>query len=142
MAADAIVIARAAIDSIARHGVETYPNECCGALVERDGQVVEAWPLENTTSEGARRRFLVSPSEYLAAERRAAEIGGTLAGFYHSHPDHPARPSQHDLEHAWPNLWYVIVSITEGVAGAMTGWRLRDDRASFEQKDLKWPLAS
>lgn len=142
MAADALVIARAAIDAIARHGVETYPNECCGALVERDGQVVEAWPLENTTSEGARRRFLVSPREYLAAERRAAEIGGTLVGFYHSHPDHPARPSQHDLEHAWPNLWYVIVSISEGVAGPMTCWRLREDRTSFEQKDLKWPLAS
>jgi proteasome lid subunit RPN8/RPN11 len=142
MAADALVIARAAIDAIARHGVETYPNECCGALVERDGQIVEAWPLENTTSEGARRRFLVSPREYLAAERRAVEIGGALAGFYHSHPDHPARPSQHDLEHAWPNLWYVILSVGEGVAGAMTCWRLHDDRASFEQKDLKWPLAS
>jgi proteasome lid subunit RPN8/RPN11 len=142
MAADAVVIACAAIDAIARHGVETYPHECCGALVERDGQIVEAWPLDNTTSEGARRRFLVSPSDYLAAERRASALGGTLVGFYHSHPDHPARPSQHDLEHAWPNFWYVIVSVTEGVAGAMTCWRLRDDRAAFEQKDLTWPLAS
>jgi proteasome lid subunit RPN8/RPN11 len=139
---EAVSLSRDTLDAIARHGVATYPHECCGALIERDGQIVEAWPLDNTTSEGARRRFLVSPRDYLAAERRAGEIGGTLAGFYHSHPDHPARPSQHDLEHAWPNLWYVIVSVEDGVAGAMTVWRLRADRAAFEQKDLTWPLAS
>ena len=142
MTPDAVQITRAAIDAIAAHGVDTYPHECCGALIEREGRIVEAWPLENTTLEGPRRRFLVSPKDYLAAEARARRAGGTLAGFYHSHPDHPARPSQHDLEHAWPNLAYVIVSVTEGVAGAMTCWRLRDDRSSFEQKDLKWPIAS
>jgi proteasome lid subunit RPN8/RPN11 len=139
---EAVQITRGTIDAIARHGVETYPHECCGALIECEGQIVEAWPLANTTSEGARRRFLVSPKDYLAAERRATEAGGTLAGFYHSHPDHPARPSQHDLQHAWPNLWYLIVSVADGVAGELTCWRLRDDRISFEQKDLKWPLAS
>lgn len=142
MSADVVYITRAVADAIARHGSETYPHECCGALIERDGRIVEAWPLDNTTKEGARRRFLVAPSDYLAAEARAKETGATLAGFYHSHPDHPAKPSQHDLDHAWPNLAYVIVSVMEGVAGAMTCWRLRDDRASFEQKDLQWPLAS
>lgn len=139
---DAVEITSAVVDAIGRHGVEAYPYECCGALIQREGRIVEAWPLDNTTTEGPRRRFLVAPSDYLAAEAHASALGGTLAGFYHSHPDHPARPSQHDLDHAWPNLAYVIVSVADGVPGAMTCWRLRDDRSSFEQKDLKWPIAS
>lgn len=142
MIAEAIQTTQSVVDVIARHGAETYPHECCGALIEIDGEIVAAWPLPNTTAEGARRRFLVSPSDYRAAEGRADAIGGTLAGFYHSHPDHPARPSQHDLDHAWPNLNYVIISVADGVPGAITCWRLRDDRSSFEQKDLQWPTKS
>lgn len=142
MIAEAIQTTASVVERISRHGVEAYPHECCGALIEIDGDIVDAWPLPNTTSEGARRRFLVSPSDYRAAEARADAIGGRLAGFYHSHPDHPARPSQHDLEHAWPNFSYVIVSIAAGAPGAVTCWRLRDDRSAFEQKDLQWPTKS
>jgi proteasome lid subunit RPN8/RPN11 len=142
MIAEAIQTTQSVVDAIARHGAEAYPNECCGALIEINGDVVDAWALPNTTQEGARRRFLVSPSDYRAAEARADAIGGTLAGFYHSHPDHPARPSQHDLDHAWPNLSYVIISVAAGVPGAITCWRLRDDRSSFDQKDLQWPTKS
>jgi proteasome lid subunit RPN8/RPN11 len=140
--AEALQTTQSVVDAIARHGAEAYPNECCGALIEINGDVVDAWALPNTTQEGARRRFLVSPSDYRAAEARADAIGGTLAGFYHSHPDHPARPSQHDLDHAWPNLSYVIISVAAGVPGAITCWRLRDDRSSFDQKDLQWPTKS
>jgi proteasome lid subunit RPN8/RPN11 len=142
MISDAVYLSRGAVDAIARHGAETYPHECCGALIDINGEIVEAWPLPNTTQEGARRRFLVSPSDYRAAEARADTASGTLAGFYHSHPDHPARPSQHDLEHAWPNLSYVIISVTAGVPGAITCWRLREDRSTFDQKDLQWPPKS
>jgi proteasome lid subunit RPN8/RPN11 len=142
MIAEAVRTTQAVVDAVAKHGIETYPNECCGALIAIDGEVVDAWPLPNTTQEGARRRFLVSPADYRSAEARADAIGGTLAGFYHSHPDHPARPSQHDLDHAWPNLTYVIVAVAAGVPGAITCWRLRDDRSSFDQKDLQWPTKS
>jgi proteasome lid subunit RPN8/RPN11 len=142
MIAEAVRTTQSVVDAVARHGTETYPNECCGALIAIDGEIVDAWPLPNTTQEGARRRFLVSPADYRAAEARADAIGGTLAGFYHSHPDHPARPSQHDLDHAWPNLTYVIVAVAAGVPGAITCWRLRDDRSSFDQKDLQWPTKS
>ena len=90
--------------AIRAHGEETYPHECCGALVGKDGEVTAAVPLANTTEEGPRRRFLVRPSDYREAEKRAGELGAELLGFYHSHPDHPARPSQYDLDHAWPNL--------------------------------------
>ena len=82
---------------IRRHASETYPNECCGALIAAGEAIVEAFPLPNTTSAGARRRFLIGPEDYRLAEGRARERRGQLAGFYHSHPDHPARPSLHDL---------------------------------------------
>ena len=123
-------------ERIRQHGVETYPNECCGALVGRDGVVTAIYPLPNTTEEGPRRRFLVRPQDYRDAEKRAGELGGELLGFYHSHPDHPARPSQYDLDHAWPFFSYVIVSVRSGVPEDMTSWRLRDDRSQFDPEEL------
>jgi proteasome lid subunit RPN8/RPN11 len=144
-------------EAIRRHGQETYPHECCGALVgtTADGvaRVLDVVPLPNTTEEGPRRRFLVRASDYQLAERRAGEMGAELLGFYHSHPDHPARPSQYDLDHAWPTFAYIIVSVkgqvhadvsgdlsrrrAEGAkAVLMTVWYLKDDRSSFEEGRL------
>src|SRR5258705_8307962 len=122
--------------AIRAHGAETYPNECCGALIGRDGIVTETLALPNTTEEGPRRRFKVRPQDYRAAEGRASQQGADLLGFYHSHPDHPAEPSQYDLDHAWPFFSYVIVSVREGVPVDMTSWRLREDRSAFDQEDL------
>ena len=122
--------------AIRAHGADAYPNECCGALIGRDGVVTETLALPNMTDEGPRTRFRVTPTDYRQAERRASEAGGELLGFYHSHPDHPARPSQYDLDHAWPFFSYVIVSVREGVSGDMTSWRLREDRSAFDQEDL------
>ena len=124
------------VEEIRAHGVEAYPYECCGALIAVDGAIVEAFRLPNTTAAGARRRFRIGPSDYRQAEARADALRGTLAGFYHSHPDHPAQPSQHDLEHAWPNLIYVIVAVNAGTAGDITAWRLRDDRSAFDQGEM------
>ena len=86
--------------AIRAHGQQTYPHECCGGLIGRDDRVVAIVKLPNTTEEGPRRRFLVRPTDYREAEKQAASLGGELLGFYHSHPDHPARPSQYDLDHA------------------------------------------
>jgi proteasome lid subunit RPN8/RPN11 len=123
-------------DAIRAHGVETYPHECCGALIGRDGVVEAARPLPNTTEEGPRRRFLVRPQDYRAAEQAASDMGAGLLGFYHSHPDHPARPSQYDLDHAWPFFSYVIVSVENGVPRDMTSWTLREDRSGFDPEPL------
>ena len=123
-------------EAIRRHGMETYPNECCGAMIGGDSVVQHVSPLPNTTEEGARRRFLVRPSDYKQAEADAARLSGDLLGFYHSHPDHPARPSQYDLDHAWPFFWYVIVSIQQGEPEKMTVWRLEDDRSQFREAQL------
>ena len=118
---------------IRRHGTETYPNECCGALIASGEAIVEAFPLPNTTADGPRRRFLIGPDDYRLAEKRARERGGTLAGFYHSHPDHPARPSETDLAQAWPNLTYIIVAVRAGQPEDLRFWRLREDRSGFEE---------
>jgi proteasome lid subunit RPN8/RPN11 len=131
----------AAVDQAIRtHGQETYPHECCGALVGRGDHVSGIVALPNTTEEGPRRRFLVRPSDYREAEHRARELGAELLGFYHSHPDHPARPSQYDLDHAWPTFAYVIVAVagvgTAAVAGDMTVWHLKEDRSAFEEGSL------
>ena len=122
--------------AIRRHGEETFPHECCGALIGTGDRVTAAVALPNTTEEGPRRRFLVRPSDYRMAEQRASELGGELLGFYHSHPDHPARPSQFDLDHAWPTFAYVIVSVMAGAARDMTVWLLKEDRSSFDEGTL------
>jgi proteasome lid subunit RPN8/RPN11 len=123
-----------AVASIRAHGRDAYPHECCGALLGRDGDIVAVHALPNTTEEGPRRRFLVRPEDYRDAERQASARGVDLLGFYHSHPDHPARPSQYDLDHAWPSFSYVIVSVMNGEPGAMTSWRLREDRSGFAEE--------
>ena len=122
--------------AIRRHGKDTYPDECCGALIGAAGRVQHASALPNTTEEGARRRFLVRPSDYRQAEAEASRLKGELLGFYHSHPDAPARPSQYDLDHAWPSFWYVIVSVQQGEPAQMTVWRLAEDRSRFNEERL------
>ena len=122
--------------AVRRHGETAYPHECCGALLGRGSAVTDTLALPNTTEEGPRRRFLVRPDDYRAAERRATELGAELLGFYHSHPDHPARPSQYDLDHAWPTFAYVIVAVDGGTARAMTAWWLNDDRSTFVEGEL------
>lgn len=138
MTVDGPLVLGPGVDAAIRaHGREAYPHECCGALLGSGRRVLEAWPLPNTTEEGPRRRFLVRPADYRAAELRAASCGRQLLGFYHSHPDHPARPSQYDLDHAWPVFSYVIVSVMDGMPAAITSWRLRDDRSAFEEEALE-----
>jgi proteasome lid subunit RPN8/RPN11 len=130
---------QAKVDAAIRaHGREAFPHECCGAMLGRDGVVSEAFALPNTTEEGPRRRFLVRPDDYQAAEKRARDTGLELLGFYHSHPDHPARPSQYDLDHAWPSFSYVIVSVMSGEDKALTSWQLKADRSAFDQEDVTY----
>lgn len=133
----AIVLQPAVNEAIRAHGREAFPHECCGAMLGKDGVVHEAFALPNTTEEGPRRRFLVRPGDYRAAERRARDTGFELLGFYHSHPDHPARPSQYDLDHAWPSFSYVIVSVMAGEDRALTSWQLAADRSAFAEEPVQ-----
>jgi proteasome lid subunit RPN8/RPN11 len=126
----------AVVEAIRAHGVETYPHECCGALIGRDAEVTSTVALPNITDEGPRRRFRVSDLDYRRVERAADAASAELLGFYHSHPDHPARPSQYDLDHALPNFSYIIVSVVSGAADDLRSWKLRDDRSAFDEEPV------
>ncbi len=125
--------------AIVRHAAEAYPEECCGALIGRDGEprsVVKVVAAGNARSEDRGRRYLIDPGAVLAVERGAEEDGLEVVGFYHSHPDHPARPSSFDRDHAWPWYSYVIVPVTSSGADAPRAWRLRDDRSEFDEQEI------
>jgi len=124
-------------EKIRLHGAETYPNECCGALLGRDSEigsqdavreVLDLFPLINRRDDSPRNRFSVTAEDVLDADKAAQEQGLEVIGWYHSHPDHPARPSQYDRDHAWPWYSYIIVSVQNGAPQDMTSWRLSDDR--------------
>jgi len=132
----AIVLHDSAEKAIRRHGRAAFPHECCGAMLGRDGAVRAVYPLPNATDQGPRRRFLVRPNDYRLAENEARSRNLDLLGFYHSHPDHPAVPSQYDLEHAWPSFSYLILSVADGAAADLRSWRLSDDRSQFEEESV------
>ena len=129
-------------EAVRSAGEESYPNECCGFLLgsESDGvrEVQAVIPAENSSVESEQfHRFLISPEDFLAQERRARKEGREIIGFYHSHPNAKARPSQFDTDHAWPWYSYVIVGVENQRASEMTSWILQDDRKSFIQEDVK-----
>jgi len=105
-----------------------YPNEACGFLVgterNRRRQITGIITVENRSNENQRRRFVVDPIDYLKAEKSVAKDGLALLGIYHSHPDHPAIPSVHDLEFAQPYFSYFIHAITSGKTTDNRSYRL------------------
>lgn len=124
------------IEEIRRHGEEAYPDECCGVLLGRygnaDNTVHELYRTENFHGENPQRQYLITPDEYRSAEAHARKKGLDVVGVYHSHPDHPARPSETDLEQAtFPGFTYIIVSVTDGEADDVTAWDLSYDRSRF-----------
>jgi len=116
-------------DAIRRHGEETYPNECCGVLLgSSDGEtrtVTNAVRCGNTRSDSPHNRYHIAPQELVRVQRQAREAGLEIVGFYHSHPDHPARWSQTDLAEAhWIGCSYVITSIVRGKANITNSFLL------------------
>ncbi len=127
-------------ERIRQHGAKTYPHECCGALLGTDGdgerEVVEVVSLENQRSDSPRNRFSITPDDAREAESAARRAGLDLIGWYHSHPDAPARPSEYDREHAWPWYSYIIVSVLERMPQEMNSWRLADDRSHYDAEEI------
>ncbi len=149
-------IRQAQLDSIRQHGAKDYPSECCGVLLgnaegdtKRVAEVValknlrhdprraqELLPLDDPGRETERNRFLIDPLEQLRVEKDARARGLDVLGYYHSHPDHPARPSNYDRDHAWPWYSYVIVSVEQGSARDLTSWTLAEDRSVFDPEAI------
>ncbi len=138
-----LVLTPEVVREIRRHAQSEYPYECCGALLgteEGDSRtVVMAIQLANERTDERERRFFISPQQVLMVERKARQEGLLLLGFYHSHPDHPAVPSEYDRQHALPWYSYVIISVQQGEPGEIRSWRLRDDRSQFDPENLHTP---
>ena len=145
------------VNAIRRHGEQDYPSECCGILLgHTDGRqkvVTEVvplanlrhdperaqalLPLEELDRESERNRFLIDPRDQLRVEKDARARQLDVLGYYHSHPDHPARPSQYDREHAWPWYSYVILSVEQGTARDLDSWVLAEDRSHFDRQSVE-----
>ena len=127
---------------IAAHSERDYPYECCGLLLGGFGAhgtklVAETYPISNAREEEAKRnRFLIRPEELMVGEKYAARKELEVLGFYHSHPDHPAVPSQYDLEHAWPVYSYIVVSVRAGQAEDLRSWEMEGDRSRFNEEEM------
>ena len=137
-----ITIAEKELTEIREHGIRDYPYECCGLLLghfESDRKVVtETYPISNAREESAKRnRFLITPEELMKGERYARQHDLEVVGFYHSHPDSPAVPSQYDLEHAWPTYSYIIVSTSADRANDLFSWEQEPDRSRFNQEEIQ-----
>lgn len=128
-------------EQIRHEGAAAYPDECCGIIygTQQDGQrvVSRLEAVANAFDEQERyHRFSISPEQLMKAERIAGERGELVLGFYHSHPDHPARPSEYDRQHAWRFYSYVIVAVVKGQPGDMTSWQLNEQTEFFEAQRI------
>ena len=137
-----ITVPESLLRKIRAHGVKDYPYECCGLLLgsySDEGKVVqETYPISNAREESAKRnRFLIEPAELMRGERYARDHDLEVVGFYHSHPDSPAVPSQYDLEHAWPTYSYIIVSTQADDATDLFSWEQELDRSKFNPEEIR-----
>jgi proteasome lid subunit RPN8/RPN11 len=128
-------------DEIRQHGERDYPFECCGLLLGRfeTGKkvVIQTYPISNAREEEAKRnRFLIRPEELMQGEQHAREKGLDVVGFYHSHPDDRAVPSQYDLEHAWPTYSYIVVAVEKSKATDLRSWEMEADRSRFNEEEI------
>jgi proteasome lid subunit RPN8/RPN11 len=130
------------VQRIHAHGEAAYPEEGAGLLLGRaDGdrkQVTELLTLSNAREDAARHnRYLLSPQDYLRGEQQAARLGLDVVGVFHSHPDHPNRPSEYDREWAMPWFSYLITSVQSGQAVASRSWQLLPDRSAFIEEAIQ-----
>jgi len=123
-------------------GEEAYPNECCGILIgeiDKSGAKIAkyAQTISNSYEDSEQyHRFLITPEDMLKAEQTARSVKLDVIGFYHSHPDHPAVPSDYDRDHALPFYSYVIVSVKKGKSKELASWELTADRAGFVPENI------
>jgi proteasome lid subunit RPN8/RPN11 len=137
-----ISLEKQSVELIKEQAAEEYPNECCGVLLgkinsDRIKIVEELLPVSNAREQSAsHNRFLITADEIFKCEQLARKKKLDILGFYHSHPDHPASPSEYDLAHALPFYSYVIVSVLKGQAADLTSWELEDDRSRFNPEHI------
>jgi proteasome lid subunit RPN8/RPN11 len=137
-----LIMSQGILDRIHQHGEQAYPEEGAGLLlgeIKAGNQLVsEILALTNVREAGARHnRYQLSPQDYLKGEEQAERLGLEMLGVFHSHPDHPNRPSEFDRQWAWPNFSYLITSVLQGKAVESRSWRLSEDRAYFSEETIE-----
>ena len=120
--------------------IAAFPDECCGFLFGKEDanglRAVTKIQVVNNAKEGdKRRRFAIAPLDYLRAEQYAEDNQLQLLGVYHSHPNHPAYPSEHDRVAAQPWFSYIIVSVLDGKPDALRSWRLNEED-QFDEENV------
>jgi proteasome lid subunit RPN8/RPN11 len=128
------------LQQIKDHAVRIFPDECCGFFYgteSADGVrlLTGMREVENSKEGDKKRRFQISATDYMKAERWAEETGQLLLGIYHSHPNHPAIPSEHDRIAAQPYFSYIIVSVMHGTVDTIYSWRLNEQN-QFEPENI------
>ena len=137
-----IQISESQIQAITAHAERDYPHECGGLLLghfdaESGKTVTETLPMENAAAiETQHDRILIEPRDVMRAERYARERGVDVIGYYHSHPDDEAIPSQFDLDHALPVWSYIIVSVRDAKAVDLRSWEMENDRSKFNKEEI------
>jgi len=134
-----LAISEQHLSQITQHCQQAYPYEGCGimlGLTENGSKiVVDVLPTGNAREEtDQHNRYLIPPESLLEGELQAEERELEVIGYFHSHPDHPARPSEFDQEYAWPWYSYLITSVRGGKAVASRSWQLREDRSNFDEE--------
>lgn len=122
--------------------VQAFPDECCGFLFGREAEdrvITRITVVQNAKEGDKRRRFEIAAADYLAAERYAEENKLSLLGVYHSHPNHPAIPSEHDRQAAQPYFSYIILSVIDGQHAGTRSWRLNEQQ-QFEEEEIVLPV--
>lgn len=142
MKAAEVKLSRALVDAILAHGLSGYPYEVCGVLLGRDaGRVDEVVPVRNREEEKPRVRYEIAPEDLIRIQREGRGAGREILGYYHSHPDHPARPSETDRRIAAEGLSdgviHVVVGIDGGRSATPTAWVFRDAVQGFEEEPLE-----
>lgn len=132
-----------ATDAVRRHVEAVYPEEACGGLLGREAgesglRILAALPVMNAQATERGRRYLIEAADVLSLERHASALGLEVIGFYHSHPDAPARPSDTDREHAWPSYVYLIVSASRRTCASWRAWRLAEHRGAFDPIEVRF----
>jgi proteasome lid subunit RPN8/RPN11 len=122
------------------HTEASYPNECCGLIIgTMDGQARLAHTFRkcrNLNTARARDRYEMDPMDMLRAQREFENSEWDIVGIYHSHPDHPSRPSQTDTDRAWPDYSYVIISVAKGTVASANSWVLNEEEKKFYEEPL------
>ena len=128
------------LEEVYAHAVQTYPEECCGFLLGRGDQdriISATLPAKNSSHNSRKTRYVIDPAEIMKCERDANAKGLSILGYYHSHPDHPAVPSEFDRKNAWPSYSYLIVSVMLGSVAGVRSWRLSEDAVKFVNEPVE-----